>query len=79
MSCRAMGYGLEQALMRLVLDDQKLPPRVLGRFVRTDRNAPSARLFADSGFEQISETDWQLSNHAMAPSVPSWFAVEARS
>jgi len=78
MSCRAMGFGLEQAFLRLILDAEAQATRAVGRFVPTDRNAPSARLFADNGFVQVDATTWVLDDRSRAPSVPAWIEVEDR-
>lgn len=79
MSCRAMGFGLEQAFLRLILDSEPQATRAVGRFVPTDRNAPSARLFVDNGFRQTDDTTWLLDDGAQRPEVPSWITVEDRS
>ncbi len=78
MSCRAMGFGLEQGMLRLVLDAEGQASRVVGRFVPTDRNSPAARLFADSGFEPAGATEWLLADRSRGPVLPSWFTVERR-
>jgi FkbH-like protein len=78
MSCRAMGFGLEQAFLRLVLDCEPQASRALGKFIPTDRNAPSARVFADNGFRQLDDTMWALEPGDERPDVPAWIAVEAR-
>lgn len=79
MSCRAMGFGLEQAFLRLVIDAERQAQRVIGRFVSTDRNAPASRVFAENGFHAISDTDWLLPAQAERPSVPPWIILEGRS
>jgi FkbH-like protein len=76
MSCRAMGFGLEQAFLRLVLDAEQRATRAVGRFLPTDRNAPSARVFADNGFRAIDETSWLLDANDPRPAVPGWIGVE---
>jgi FkbH-like protein len=78
MSCRAMGFGLEQGFLRLVLDAEPQAARILGAFVPTDRNAPSARVFADNGFRAVDETMWELKSEAERPVVPAWIKVDAR-
>ena len=78
MSCRAMGFGLEQAVLRLVLDAESQGTRVVGRFVPTDRNAPSARVFADNGFQSAGDTNWLLEDKDQKPAVPAWIKVEER-
>lgn len=78
MSCRAMGFGLEQAFLRLVLDEEKQARRAFGRFVPTDRNQPCARVFADNGFRSADENNWLLDHGDDRPVVPAWIAVDAR-
>ena len=72
MSCRAMGFGLEQAFLRLVLDEEKHATRAIGKFVPTDRNQPSARVFADNGFRATDNTFWLLESGDTRPVVPDW-------
>jgi len=76
MSCRAMGFQMEQAVMSLVLDAEPEGTRWTGLFVATDRNSPAASLFADCGFQK-TETGWVLLPDAARPPVPQWFAVES--
>jgi FkbH-like protein len=78
MSCRAMGFGLEQAFLRLVLDAEPTGARVIGRFVPTDRNAPSARVFEDNGFRPTGDTTWVLERGDPRPTIPAWITVEGR-
>lgn len=78
MSCRAMGFGLEQAFLRLVLDAEPRASRVVGRFVPTDRNAPSARVFPDNGFRAAGDTEWLLESTDTKPAVPEWIRVDER-
>ncbi|MDR0787714.1 MAG: hypothetical protein LBG44_07595 [Gemmatimonadota bacterium] len=76
MSCRAMGFGLEQAFLRLVLDAESAAG-ARGLFIPTDRNAPSSQLFADNGFHQSDEVTWTLENMSSAPQIPAWITVES--
>lgn len=78
MSCRAMGFGLEQAFLRLVIDAERSARRVVGRFIPSDRNGPSARVFVDNGFRAVDETSWELPSEAQKPSIPAWIKIEAR-
>jgi FkbH-like protein len=78
MSCRAMGFGLERLMLRLVLDAEAPgADRFVGRFIPTDRNTPARDLFAESGFARSGETDWVLEAGAARPEKPTWFKVEA--
>jgi len=75
MSCRAMGFQFEQAIIRLVLDTEPGISRWVGLFIPTDRNTPAASVFADSGFVAQSDHDWVLERGPRDPVVASWFAV----
>ena len=75
MSCRAMGFGLEQLMLRGVLDAQQPWERAVGLFVTTARNGPSAGLFADAGFESDGEGRWVLTPANDGPSAPAWIDV----
>ena len=77
MSCRAMSFQLEQAVVRLVLDTEPTVIRWTGRFVPTDRNAPASSLFADCGFIAKGDHDWVLERGPGDPVVPAWFTVTA--
>jgi FkbH-like protein len=78
MSCRAMGFGLEHLVLRLVLDGEREAHRFVGRFVPTDRNAPARSLFQDAGFVQVSDTEWELPSTAARLDLPTWIAVSNR-
>lgn len=78
MSCRAMGFGLEQAFLRLILDAEPNAAKAIGKFIATDRNAPSSRLFADNGFNQSDAVTWALEDRSAAPVIPTWIRVESR-
>lgn len=75
MSCRAMGFQFEQAIVRLVLDSEPGVTRWVGLFVPTDRNTPSARLFADCRFVSEGDQVWVWERHSCDLLMPSWFAV----
>ncbi|MQW78019.1 HAD-IIIC family phosphatase [Nocardioides sp. dk4132] len=72
MSCRAMGFGLEIALVSRVLAAEG-PGPVTATFVPTERNAPAADLFARAGFREVGAHRWELSVDADRPVVPEWF------
>ena len=71
MSCRAMGFGLELAVIRAVIDVEG-PGPFEGHFVATERNGPSADLFARSGFSLTRPNIWTLEAAQSPPSVPAW-------
>ncbi|WP_166139188.1 HAD-IIIC family phosphatase [Nocardioides ochotonae] len=72
MSCRAMGFGLEIALLSRVLAAEGSGP-VTARFVPTERNGPAADLFARAGFREVGGHRWELAGDAERPAVPEWF------
>lgn len=71
MSCRAMGFGLELALLRRVMDVEGADS-CSGLFVPTARNAPAADLFARAGFSVDGDGVWQLPADAQKPHIPAW-------
>lgn len=76
MSCRAMGFGMEIAMLARVLADCAQSKRVVGRFRPTARNEPSSTVFRDAGFCEEAEGVWVLTADAPRPEVPAWFAGE---
>jgi len=75
MSCRAMGFGLEQWLLARIVHDLGEERTVLGRFRPTDRNQPAASLFSGAGFREDGDEDWVLEATDARPEAPDWFAV----
>ncbi len=74
MSCRAMGYGLEQLVLRRVLDAEDAPQvRFIGRYLPTDRNTPCSKLYESAGFTADGEGAWILEPGAPRPPAPAWF------
>ena len=57
MSCRAMGFRLELAFIRSIIDTEP-GKRYVGQYLPTERNTPAAELFANAGFENTSDTEW---------------------
>ena len=75
MSCRAMGFGLEQLALAEVT--RRLDaPRYLARFIPTDRNGPAASLFPSNGFLEAEPGIWTL-DASERPERPAWFADSA--
>jgi FkbH-like protein len=72
MSCRAMGFGLELAFIRKIIDIEP-GKRYVGQYLPTERNGPAAELFGNAGFEKTSDTEWVLEPGSGGPSMPSWF------
>lgn len=78
MSCRAMGFQLERAFLRLLLDAESGASQVVGHLVPTGRNLPAMGLYGDCGFSEGGAGEWTLDASAPRPSLPSWFSVIAR-
>src|SRR5262249_10018834 len=72
MSCRAMGFGLEIALLRAVMDVEGAQGPYFGAFTQTDRNKPAADLYERAGFKQLTDGRWELPPGASLPEVPEW-------
>jgi FkbH-like protein len=76
MSCRAMGLGLEQLVVRRVIDAEGGPGvRFIGRYVPTERNDPCRALWERSGFVAVAGDEWALEPGAPRPAEPPWFRV----
>lgn len=71
MSCRAMGFGLEFAILKEVMEVVG-SGEFRGLFMPTDRNAPAAGLFEQAGFTRESDTTWVLPSEADGPVAPPW-------
>ena len=70
MSCRAMGYGLEQwTLARVMREERATGYR--GRFVPTDRNDPAAGLYESCGFVESEPGLWTRAADPPLPE-PDW-------
>jgi FkbH-like protein len=86
MSCRAMGFGLERLMMAEVIAAEERRAgsavRVVGRFVPTDRNGPSAGLYGECGFAVAAEgaagTEYVLAPDAERPASPPWFTIRTQ-
>ncbi len=84
MSCRAMGFGLETALVRVALDAVGGWKQARGLLIHTSRNSPAQSLFADCGFvldDEPKSADgagtqaWTLTGTAERPAIPNWLHV----
>lgn len=76
MSCRVIGRGVEQGMiahLAKVAKDKGMS-RLIGEFIPTPKNEPSAGLFNRTGFTQDTEGGkWNLSLDGDLPAVPEWF------
>ncbi len=77
MSCRAMGFGMEQVMLSQILARVDGRPLV-GKFVPTARNEPASTLFSSAGFVEGPPGTWRLPAH-VAIDGPSWINVAARA
>jgi predicted enzyme involved in methoxymalonyl-ACP biosynthesis len=72
MSCRAMGFGLEQLVLH-ELTAARPEATWVGRFVATARNGPAASLYVGAGFQEGPEGVWKLTPERDRPPRPAWF------
>ena len=75
MSCRAMGFGLENLMLSLVIDEEQNCPQIHARFVPSERNNPAAGLYRCSGFEDAKNGLWTLPEKSELDGVPDWFDI----
>lgn len=75
MSCRAMGFGLEQLMLRLVMNEETPAKRYVGRYIATDRNSPASTLYVGAGFLPWKDAQWVLEASSPWPEAPSWFDI----
>ena len=74
MSCRAMGFSLEDQLINEIKEFSRSrgAVRIVGRYVPTDRNSPCAQLFTRNAFATISDTEfvWNTDSQTLIESIP---------
>jgi FkbH-like protein len=73
MSCRAMGFGLEQLLLN-ELTTARAELLWRAAFIPTERNGPAASLYPNAGFESGDGELWRLAPGRPRPPRPGWFA-----
>jgi FkbH-like protein len=83
LSCRVLGRGLEQALVRWVVETAQRQgwAGVAGEIVETERNAPVRSVYADAGFapgERPGLWRWPLDGNDRAAPMPAWLDVVDR-
>ena len=76
MSCRAMGYGLEQWMLSHVMQEEKADV-FRGRFLPTDRNSPAAGLYSSCGFTEEESGCWRR-DAKPALEAPDWILEKTR-
>jgi FkbH-like protein len=84
LSCRALGRGVESAVLNVIkerfLADPKLT-ELRGRFVPTPRNRPAEGFYEREGFRLVTRTDtgeslYALTREEVRPTPCPWIAVE---
>jgi FkbH-like protein len=60
MSCRAMGFGLENQVLFELCEKYKQEKVIKGLFSPTDRNSPCASFYANNGFVSKLDNEWVL-------------------
>lgn len=71
MSCRAMGFGLEQLLLHQ-LTAGRADLTWTADFHATERNGPAASLYPNAGFESADGELWTLTPQCARPPRPAW-------
>jgi FkbH-like protein len=72
MSCRAMGFGLEQYLLADVLT-ATAGQTIDAPFIPTDRNGPATSLYPSCRFTETRPGQWRLGPDDPRPQAPGWF------
>ncbi len=75
MSCRAMGFGMEQLMLSQIQRRSGRP--LVGKYVRSDRNEPASTLFSLAGFVEGPPGTWRLPAGISLES-PAWITLSAR-
>jgi FkbH-like protein len=83
LSCRAMGLAVETALLARVAETARTHDidRLVGEFIPTAKNGPSADVFQRHGFRLEGETDagqvWVLDPRIQRIKIPTWISATA--
>lgn len=75
MSCRAMGFGLEQLMLARVFE-RRPGLLVRGVFIPTSRNQPASTLYSDAGFVATDGTHWIGDPRTVRISRPPWLSLD---
>ncbi|MFC1652392.1 HAD-IIIC family phosphatase [Planctomycetota bacterium] len=78
LSCRALGKGLEEGIVKWVANFAKNCGyhEVIGQIVETERNAPIRSVYRDAGFERGTVPGhWHLNLQNAIDAVPHWLEV----
>jgi len=82
LSCRAMGLSVETVLLKRIYDAARARnvPRLVGEFIPTRKNGPTADFYSRHGFRQDGEIDgsqtWSLDLRTERIDDPAWIAVQ---
>lgn len=82
LSCRAMGLSVETVLLKRISDAARAKgvPRLVGEFIPTKKNAPTADFYSRHGFRLDGETGgaqaWSLDPRTEHIDDPAWIAVK---
>ncbi|MCG7987553.1 MAG: HAD-IIIC family phosphatase [Candidatus Thiodiazotropha weberae] len=59
MSCRAMGFAIENQILHLITKRDYLDrDRLIGIYSPTDRNTPCAMLYSNNNFTKVNNNEW---------------------
>ena len=80
MSCRAMGFGLEQLALSLAIESSKSFANIIGKFSATQKNEPASGLFREAGFEKQDDNNFRIASNKLNSLTPppEWFEVVLR-
>ncbi len=84
LSCRVIGRGIETALLAFIAENAQRTgaTRIVGEFIPTKKNAPSASFFADHGFTEKSRSQennailYEFDLTTSALNSPKWITRE---
>ena len=77
MSYRAMGFELENVMLRPVVDEIATE-QVIGEYIPTDRNSPAKNLYSDANFNLLGDGKWALDSRHHTLDMPSWLTIHSR-
>lgn len=86
LSCRVIGRGIETALLAFIAENAQRAgaTRIIGEFIPTKKNAPSASFYADHGFTQTPQADntnsifYEFDLTTSALTSPKWITLEGK-
>ena len=83
LSCRVMGLSVETVLLKRIYDAARLHDvaRLVGEFIPTAKNSPTADFYSRHGFQLAGEVDgvqaWTLDPRVDRIEDPAWIAVKS--